>query len=175
MTVRVPTCSAMRIHLRRPYFSRPSTKRACSWADQRPALRFRVTVSPGRGRRRVFEVWSTPAVAQARASSARGTKRRGFLSGVKNATREIYRIRAAPRRWSCCGSGSIAVGFWSDDRCLHPRRCARGGRQHLASAPDYPWLAPRLRVPRLSCCSMLWPSTQDCVLRVDERLVSTPT
>ena len=37
MTVRVPTCSAMRIHLRRPYFSRPSTKRACSWADQRPA------------------------------------------------------------------------------------------------------------------------------------------
>ena len=100
MTVRVPTCSAMRIHLRRPYFSRPSTKRACSWADQRPALRFRVTVSPGRGRRCVFEVWSTPAVAQARANpsvwvcvafgSARETKRRGFLSGAKNATSGRY-------------------------------------------------------------------------------------
>ena len=68
MTVRVPTCSAMRIHLRRPYFSRPSTKRACSWADQRPAFRFRVTVSPGRGRRCVSGAWSTPAVAQARAN-----------------------------------------------------------------------------------------------------------
>ena len=48
MTVRVPTCSAMRIHLRRPYFSRPSTKRACSWADQRPALRVRVTFARAR-------------------------------------------------------------------------------------------------------------------------------
>ena len=97
------------------------------------------------------------AVAQARANpsvwvcvafgSARETKRRGFLSGVKNATREIYRIRAAPRRCCCCGSGSIAVGFWSDDRCLHPRRCARGGRQPPMSTRDYPCLAPRARLP----------------------------
>ena len=48
MTVRVPTCSAMRIHLRRPYFSRPSTKRACSCADQRPAWDESVTFLVGR-------------------------------------------------------------------------------------------------------------------------------
>ena len=54
-------CSAMRIHLRRPYFEAVD-ERACSWADQRPALRvggrFR-----RRGRRRVFEA-EHPAVAQ---------------------------------------------------------------------------------------------------------------
>ena len=63
MTVRVPTCSAIgsrgavlleAVDEARVLLGRPAA-----------ALRFSVTVSPGRGRRRVFEVWSTPAVAQA--------------------------------------------------------------------------------------------------------------